>query len=264
MKRRQRKGLVHVLVRQVADQDADQVPGLLKLFFERRKQLLRLRQGRFLSRHIETCGRTVFELPPHDFEGAGIGADDTFDGGDLVPYRRLLDRGGDQVGCKRDIGCLELEPLGVRLCLERFHRAPVAAEDVWHEADRQLCAVPVINNGRAAWGRGVSLPGRDDSAIALEAWRVAPCIPGYLDARWRIACLNRWEEQSLLRVHVLLGLAQRSLSGLDSGVGLERLPDQGVELRRPEQGPPFGRDIARRVEGLGCPGDSRRRGSRHG
>ena len=62
-------------------------------------------------------------------------------GRDLVAQRRLLDRGGHEVGGQGQIGRLSLEALRFRLGPGALDLAPDAAEDVGRVGDAQLGGV---------------------------------------------------------------------------------------------------------------------------
>ena len=70
------------------------------------------------------------ELAVEDRERLALERDHALRAGYLGPQPGLLNRRRDHVRDERQVGRIELKPARLGLCLERFHLAPVAAENI--------------------------------------------------------------------------------------------------------------------------------------
>ena len=218
--------------------------------------------------HVQLRGVACPELALRQGQERFIGGDHVLRQRQLAAQGGVLYRGRHDVGGQRDEGRRQFEPLRIGLRLQGLDLAPVAAEHVGYEADRQLRRVECVGDGRIerrcpAGACGRSLSRADDRAVTLDAGRVAPEIAGNLRAGRRVARLHGGEECPSLRGDVLLADSQGGARRFDRRVGCEGALDQAVQFGRPEQRPPVRFDVLLDDEALRGP-ECPRRGCRLG
>ena len=95
---------------------------------------------RLLLQHVDLAYATKLEAPPRKVQRLGIGLDDVACGIDLRLQRRLSDRRVDHVGGQRQVGCLHLEALILRLGVKLLDLPSDAAKRIQGVGDVQRAA----------------------------------------------------------------------------------------------------------------------------
>ena len=187
---------------------------------------LRLRQRRFLRRHVAAVGVARFELLAEDVEHLGVDRDELVGGLDLPAQRGFGDGGDHDVRAQRQIGRLDLKTLVVGLRLQRLNGAAVETPDVERVRHADLRGVERERVGARIEDRRE----RAGSPLVrrIEVGR-APAERTCPPARRPPACAAR-------------SVGHRRLQ---RGIVVQRALEQRVERRRSEQRPPFVRKCRR-------------------
>ncbi len=159
--------------------------------------------------------------------------DDALGRVDLRLQRGEIDRGDNDIGGERQVRRLELEALVLRQRFLAFDLAPNAAENVGRIGDVER-------------RRGDAVAGSTAPVGPCDASDTCCCCAGSAGAQGR-------EQAALLGEEVLARLTECRLRGIDVGIGLQRLLDQRVELRRVEQRPPFAGNVLLRDKVCAAP-----------
>jgi hypothetical protein len=167
-------------------------------------------EQRLLLQHLHLADAAELETLLHQAQRLVVGADDVVGDVDLRLQRRLVDRGGDDVGGQRQDGGFHLVALILGLGVQLLDLPPDAAE-------RVQCIGDVHRAGDQPEGRGAA-------AQAERGER------GLLPLRLHAGAELR-EQGALPGPDVLQRLPQGGLGGGDGGIAGQRLPHQSGDLR---------------------------------
>ena len=151
-------------------------------------------------------------------------------------WRWTVSHGGvHHVAAQCHIGRNELESGGLDLGTARLQGTAGAAENIGHVAQIELRGEQVVVGVHLRKARGIGE--RVDRVLGAQ--------------RIEAALHVRPKERGALRLVEIVRLAEGRARGVDVGISLECLLDEGGELRRLEQLPPLPRDIHPADELLG-------------